>query len=242
MILSSLSLPAWADSVYFNPVATINARTIKKGTLSLGRAPLGNINSTFLANTLNYGLFSRMEIGTSPIFYTAPEHQYNYVMKLSFWKGDWIDWALVLGKNVFRTKVEKTTGGTERTELEMTAYQLAFNIHPPEMKTSLGASVTQSCAYIASKDPYIFIASYKCVGEVGVDLQQEWRENHWITIGYGRMRESGISPYEELATGLGGTYTWLRPDKLISRPSLGIYQTFNGDTLFLISTTFYESE
>ncbi len=231
--------PAAAADVHFNPVTTINARTIQRGTLAFGRAPLGNINSTFLANSLNFGLFSRVEVGTAPIFYTSPEHQINYVVKLNFWRGDWVDWTYVFGQNIFRTKIEKTNGDPERTRLEMTANQLALNFHPPGSKASLGVSGTQSCAHVDSDDGFVRLGTFRCVGEVGLDLQYEVLDERWLTLGYGRMRDTGITPYEELSTGVGAAFTWTRPEKLFSMPSLGLYRTFTGNTLLLVSTTFY---
>lgn len=57
---------SFAKEGMFNPVATINTTTLEKGKFSLARAPLWNLNTTFLASSLNFGLFERFKIGTAP--------------------------------------------------------------------------------------------------------------------------------------------------------------------------------
>lgn len=240
IILFSVSALAEEQKVVFNPIASINARSIQKGTLSLSKSPLNNLNSVFIANTLNYGLFSRMEIGTAPLYYLTPEHKYNYMAKINFWRGDWVDWALSVGDNVYRTKIQDYNGKTERPDLKMTATQIAMNLHPPGTQWAMGVSVTQSCGYIDSKNALTKVYSLKCAAETGFDVQYEHWDQHWISVGYGRMRSAGLTPYEDLTTGLGAAYTWKRSGKFFSRPSLGYYQNFNGEHFVIANTTFYE--
>jgi hypothetical protein len=239
-LLFFLASNALADNVNFHPVTTVKARTIQKGTLALGRAPLGNINSTFLANSLNYGVFSRFEIGTSPMFYISEEHKYNYLLKLNFWKSEWMDWSLIAAENVFRTRIEHSNGQVERPDLKLSATQLALNIHPPDSKIALGTFVTQACGYLDSNNIYVKSLSLECRYELGGDIQYETKDDQWLTLGVANMREAGISPFEDVVTGYGAAYTWFIPEKVFSRPTVGIYYTPSGDIQYLFTTTFYE--
>lgn len=242
LILFFLIAPIFAQEVSFHPVTSVNARTIKKGTLALGRAPIGNINSTFLTNSLNYGLFSRFEIGTSPLFYAMKEHRHNYLFKLNFWKGDWVDWSLIYGDLTFWNDLEHSNGEVERADIKLSSTQFAVNIHPPGLKFSFGLFYTKSCGHIKSKDAFIFIASFQCRDESGFDTQYQLDDDEWLTFGVASMREAGITPYEEVVTGAGVGYTRFFPGKPISRPSLGFDRTFDGNNQILFTTTFYEEK
>jgi hypothetical protein len=154
VLISYILETARAQVSTFHPLASVNARTIKKGTLALGRAPLGNLNSSFLTSSLNYGLFKRLEIGTAPVFYIIPEHKYNFLIKLNFYRGDDFDWGLIVGNTVFRTEVN-LDGEKEKPDLEMTSLQLALNYHPNGSKWEFGFSGTNSCGSIKSKNPLV---------------------------------------------------------------------------------------
>lgn len=221
---------------FFNPVTTIDSRTIAQNTFALSKGSMQNINSSFMMASLNYGLFQRLEIGTSPIFYFSPEHRYNYLLKTNFYRGSYFDWSLVFGENVYRVDLPN-----EKANLRMTAFQLAFNYHVPDEPWALGASLSKSCGYIDSKNRLTFVYSYKCVTESGLDFQYEFMPNKWLTAGYGKMRDNGFSPYEELTKGYGLAFSQFFAGKLLSRPSLGVYHQNNGNTIYLVTTTFYET-
>ncbi|MBD65921.1 MAG: hypothetical protein CME62_11985 [Halobacteriovoraceae bacterium] len=63
-----------AKNQKFNPLATINSHTLEKYKFAFTRTPMGNINSNFVSSALNFGVFSRLELGTVPLFYTSPDH------------------------------------------------------------------------------------------------------------------------------------------------------------------------
>jgi hypothetical protein len=237
--IAFLTHSLFAAETLFHPLASINARTIQKGTLSLGRAPLGNLNSDFLTSSLNFGVFERLEIGTAALFYAIPEHKYNFVFKYNFYQGENFDWSLIHGETVFRTKIENNDE-VEKPDIKMDSTQLAMNYHPKNSKWALGLSGTMSCGQVKSKNAMIRLYSYRCEAEHGVDLQYHTFRNQWMTIGHGKMRESGISPFESTVSGAGAAYTWFRENKFLSRPSIGLYQHFRQNLMFLFTTTFYE--
>jgi hypothetical protein len=225
---------AFAQNVFFNPVTTITSRNIKKNTFSISRGPMGNINSTFLISSLNYGLFSRLEIGTAPLFYLSPEHKYNYIFKTNFYRGEYFDWSVAFSENRFRVKLQN-----EHSVLKMSSGQLAFNFHPPNQPWAIGGSYTNVCGYIDSANKLVFIYSYKCTEEYGFDIQYSLNDNKWVTLGTGKMRDGGLAPYELAHRGIGLAYTQFFEKKFFSRPSLGVYR-HNDKNVFLISSTIYE--
>jgi hypothetical protein len=231
---------SFSEKRVFNPIATINTNTIQKGKFSLTRAPLGNLNTTFLASSLNYGLFERFEIGTAPIFYSASEHKSNYNIKALIYDGDMTKWSLSAGSLIFKTEIE-LEGEVERPDMEMSVVQLAVNIHIPDSRYKIGLSAGTSCGQIDSKNVYVKVYSFRCEDETGFDLQYEVKDDMWVTLGQGRYREAGITPYESIVNGYGAAFTLFRKDKFISRPSLGYYLSENGENMLLMTTTFYEN-
>ena len=135
LIIALIPNLALTSETAFHPLASINARTIRTGTLSLGRAPIGNLNSNFLTSSLNFGILERLEVGTAPLFYVIPEHKYNILAKYNFYRGSNIDWAITYGKTVFTTELE-ISGEKEKPDIEMESSQLVMNLHPTDSKWS----------------------------------------------------------------------------------------------------------
>lgn len=234
-LLSDLSI----GSEKFNPIATIDTNTIGKNKFSLSRAPLGNLNSSFLASSLNFGLFDRVEIGTAPIFYALPTHRYNYNIKVHVYDGDITDWSLTAGSMTFQTEI-LVDGEIEKPDVDMSIIHLATNINIPDSPYKIGLSAARSCGMILSDDALTRIFSIKCEDETGFDFQYEFRDNWWLTLGQGRNRESGMTPWESIVNGYGAAVTMFKPKAFISRPSVGYYVSENGENMFLFTTTFYE--
>ena len=231
---------SYAKEGVFNPIATVNTTPLEKGKFSLTRAPLGNLNTTFLASSLNFGLFERFEIGTAPIFYSASEHKSNYNFKALLYDGDITKWSFSAGSLIFETEIENE-GEVENPDIEMSIVQLAVNIHIPDSKFKIGLSAGRSCGQIDSKNIYVKIYSFRCEDETGFDLQYQYKDDLWFTLGQGRYREAGITPYESIVNGYGAAVTLFRKAQFISRPSLGYYLSENGENMLLMTTTFYEN-
>lgn len=237
--LIAFSVHCFANEDIFNPVASINTSTLEKGKFSLARAPLGNLNTTFLASSLNFGLFERFEIGTAPLFYSSKEHKQNYNFKVLMYDGDIAKWSFSAGSLIFETELEND-GDREDAEIKMSIVQLAVNIHIPNSRYKVGLSAGRSCGVIDSKNALVRVYSFRCEDETGFDLQYRYQDNLWITLGQGRYRESGLTPYESVVNGYGAAVTLFRKDQFISRPSLGYYVSENGENMVLMTTTFYE--
>lgn len=165
-----------AVATIFNPVTTIDSRSIAKYSFSFSRSPLQNLNSTFLATSLNFGLFERLEIGTVPIFYLTKDHRHNYIFKYNFYRCPNIDWSLSYGESSYKVDL-----GTKKANLQLMALQLALNLHLPDQQWAIGGSVNQSCGYIDSKNTLTFATSYRCAAEVGLDLQYKIAEDKRYT-------------------------------------------------------------
>lgn len=131
-------------------------------------------------------------------------------------------------------------GEKEKANVEMSIVQLALNIHIPDSRFAVGFSVGTSCGVIDSKNALMKAFSLRCEDETGIDLQYAYKDNLWLTLGQGRYRESGLTPFENVIDGFGGAITIFRKGKLISRPFFGYYLSENGQNMFLLTTTFYE--
>ena len=235
-----LDISTYAGEHIFNPVTTVNTSTLERGKFALSRGALGNLNSDFLTSSLNFGLFNRFEIGTAPLFYSFKEHKENYNFKVLVYDGDITTWSLGGGRLVFETEIDDN-GEVENPDIVMSAIQLSVNIHIPDSRFKVGLSATSSCGQIKSKNTLVRVFSINCEDETGFDLQYAYEDNIWFTVGQGRFRESGITPYESIVNGYGAAVTVLSKDQFISRPSFGYYLSENGENMFLLTTTFYEN-
>jgi hypothetical protein len=237
-ILNSFALSGMDNN--FHPVTTINAHTIPKGTFAMSRAPIGNISTTFLVSSVNYAIGERVEIGTSPLFYAIPKHKHNFMVEYNFWRSQSIDWAMTFGKLVFDNSYDHL-GVTRKAEVDMTSLQVALNLHLPDKQWMLGLSNNSACGSVKDEhNKIVEILTYRCVTEIGIDFQWSLENDRWITFGYGRQREAGITPFEMLQTGVGFTYSWRRPGKFISRPSIGLYQVEDNGGFLIVNSTFNE--
>lgn len=222
----------------FNAIASLNTKTLSSGTFSIGKAPLGNLNSSIFTSSINVGLFDRFEIGTAPIFYSYETHKRNYNFKILVFDGEYLDWSLSGGEIILNhfDQIE-----TSNVTTEMHLAQLAVNINIPDSRYKVGMSTAQSCGTVVSNYQNQEIKISKCTNEFGIDLQYEIQDNLWLTLGRGRMRETGITPFENVTEGFGAAITIFRKSKFLSRPSLGHYISENGQNTTIVTTTFYET-
>src|SRR5690606_33960740 len=139
--------------------------------------------------------------------------------KYNFYRGNNFEWAFTYGRTVFRTELE-ISDKKERPDIEMESAQLAMNYHPTDSKWAFGLSSTVSCGQIKSNNVYVRIYSFRCETEHGIDVQYETLKDQWVTVGHGKMRESGITPFEGTVSGAGVAYTWFRENMFLSRPSI----------------------
>jgi hypothetical protein len=245
--MGHLSMAVAADDLelanphLFNPVATSNSRTLGQWQVAFQRNPGANLNSNLLVNSLSVGLSLRFDVGVVPIFYGMEAHKSNYNAKYNFWRGEDADWALNVSETRFRTELKDVNGNIEKPDLILTTVGLSTNYHPDYLDSIVSAFAANSCGRIDSKDAMVLVYSIKCTTEYGMDWQIPVKDRQWVTLGWGQLRQTGFSAYEELQTGFGTAYSMRFPGALVSRPSLGVYYTPEGGNVSaLISTTFYE--
>ncbi len=228
--------------VVFNPVVSTSARTLPQWQFGYQRAGGANVNSHMLTNALSMGIFPRLEIGTVPMFYATASGSRNYTVKGNFYRGDNFDWAASFTETRFRSEVKQEGKVVERPDLVLRSTQLGFNYRPDwNENVTMSPFMTQVCGHIDSTNGLVFVYSLKCEAEYGLDIQYQIKDREWITFAYGHLREAGMSPYEQMNTGVGVAWSQLRPKEMFSRPSVGVYYTPDTqDTLFLLSTTFFE--
>lgn len=228
--------------VIFNPVVSTSARTLAQWQFGFQRTSGANINSHMLANALSVGVHERVELGTVPIFYATVPGSRNYTAKLNFYRGDKFDWAAAFTENRFKSEVRQDGKVMETPDLVLRSFYVGFNYRPVELEdVTLSPFLNNVCGHIDSKNTLTFVYSLKCEAEWGLDMQYQIKDREWLTFAWGHLREAGISPYEDMNTGVGVAWSQFRPKEMFSRPSVGVYYTPDtGNTLFLLSTTFFE--
>lgn len=229
----------------FNPVVGISARTLSPGHFAFQRAPIYNINSSFLLNSVTLSIIDRFEVGTTPSYYfsTKSPSYLNYMLKFNFYSSEYSDWTLSYAENRLKQNFTTAIGETGETgvyKINLNSVQLATNFYPDFMNVDLGFFVSSICAssQILFKEQDQLGSA--CKFEYGADAQWPLQSNQWITFGSALLRENGFTPFEEKAIGVGAAYSIYRPGSLISRPSLSYYATSVGNGFWTFSTTVYE--
>ena len=227
--------------IIFNPVVSTTARTLPQWQVGFQRSSGANINSNMLANSLSVGVFPRLEFGVVPLFYATASGSSNFTGKLNFYKSDEIDGALSFTETRFRSSVKTDAGPTEHPDLVLHSAQLGFNFHPEGSDFTISPFINRVTGYMDSANVYTYVDSLETKTEWGTDIQWQFKDREWITVAYGFLRDAGLSPYENMNTGMGVAWSQFRPKEMFSRPSVGVYYSPNtGNIQYLVSTTFYE--
>lgn len=240
--LASFDMPVPERRVIFNPVVSTSARTLPQWQMGFQRAGGANVNSHMLVNALSVGVLPRVELGTVPMFYLTAPGSSNYTAKLNFYRGDKVDWAASFTETRFKSQITEKGQIVEEPDLVLRSVQLGFNYRPEwNSNVTLSPFFNHICGYLDSRNGLTFVYSLKCEAEWGLDMQYQIKDREWVTLAWGHLREAGLSPYEEMNTGIGMAWSQFRPKEMFSRPSVGVYYTpETNDALFLLSTTFYE--
>lgn len=238
--MAQFDMPVPERRIIFNPVVSTVARTLPQWRMGFQRTSGANINADLLANALSIGVFPRMEVGTVPLFYRE-SGSFNYAFKVNFYKGEEVDWASSYTETRFKSEIDQDGKVIQGPDTVLNSVQVGMNYHPVGSDFTISPFGNNVCGHSDSTDGEIYTESLKCKWEWGTDVQWQFKDREWITIAYGFLRDAGLSPYSTMNSGLGVAWSQFRPKELISRPSVGIYyspQTNN--TLYLVSTTFYE--
>jgi hypothetical protein len=227
--------------IIFNPVVSTTARTLPQWQVGFQRTSGANINSNLLANSLSVGVFPRLELGVVPMFYATASGSSNFTSKLNFYKSDEVDGAIAFTETRFRSEVKTEGKVTERPDLVLHSAQIGLNYHPDGYDFTISPFLNQVTGYVDSTNTLTYVYSMETKTEWGMDVQWQMKDRQWLTFAYGFLRDAGLSPYENMNSGMGVAWSQFRPKEMFSRPSVGVYYSPNtGNVQYLISTTFYE--
>lgn len=247
LLLLILTVFSRADDpvVYHEDLAahiTTNAKTGSVGQVSLSRSPGTNLNSNLLLSSLSVVVYDRVSVGTIPILYLVENHRLNLTLKYSFWEGEEWSWALASQYALYRIRGKLNTPPNDPYYIEVNAYslQLVLNYLPQGSRWAFGYSLNHIFTDAAIASNSISESEHKHVAEPGVDISYSWSEHLDSTLGFGWLRNDGLTAYESTAFGFGTSLRWKRPGAFLSAPQVGIHYTPKTDNvLYLFSTKIY---
>ena len=221
---------------------TTDAKTGRVGRLSLSRSPGTNLNSNLLLSSLSVVVYDRISVGTIPILYFAENHRFNITLKYSFWQGEEWNWALASQYALYRARGFVSDPPYDPYYIEVNAYslQLVLNYLPRGSRWAFGYSLNHIFTDAAVAASSISESEHKHVAEPGFDISYMWNEHLDTTLGFGWLRNDGLTAYESTAFGFGTSLRWKRPGAFLSAPQIGIHYTPKTDNvLYLFSTKIY---
>lgn len=223
----------------FTPHSTSSARTGEWGSVALQRTPGTNRNTNVLISSLTVTILPRLELGTAVLLHPSPYHISNYNLKLNFFRSDFMDWAFSYSNILWRSIFYDTGTTLIYQRLNIQSHSLTTNIHPEGSQFSYGLSATFSSTLLrveALKAEHLETSE----PEYNLDISYQLSEREDITLGLGTLRDQGLTAYEKTRFGFGISYALYRPQRLFSKPSVGIHYTpENGSFLWSFATTFY---
>jgi hypothetical protein len=221
---------------------TTDAKTGEVGQISLSRSPGTNLNSNLLLSSLSVVIFDRVSLGTIPILYFAENHRLNLTLKYTFWEGEEWSWALASQYALYRARGNLTDPPYDPYYIEINAYslQLVLNYLPRGSRWAFGYSINHIFTDAAIASNTVSDSEHKHIAEPGADVSYAWNSSIDTTIGFGWLRNDGISAYESTAFGFGTSLRWKRPGAFLSAPQIGIHYTPKTDNvLYLLNTKIY---
>lgn len=224
----------------FSAHITTNAITGPPGTVSLQRSPGANLNTNLLLVGLSVVAYERFEVGTVPIYFFEHEHKGNFLLKYNFWRGKEFFWTL----NGYHARFdidsaffyENITYNFD-VRLDLSTVQLAMNYIPKESRFSFGFSLAAIYSKVGLVLGSISETDLEEKYESGADISYSINSQFDLTLGFGYLRETGLTAYEQTHFGFGTSLHYKRDSQLFSSITLGVHYTPKiDDTLFLFST------
>ena len=208
----------------FFPHVSYEARSLGAWRFAIRQTPGTNLNTTVWLSSFAIGLGHRFEIGTAPLLWTSANHEYNYSVKIEFWRGQEFTWAYFNSATRFKLKLssdDAAAGSKPRIHLESSTLATTFRPSGQTWMSSVFGTVSQT--YIDGVNNLTRLDSLRMQFEHGMDLQVPFGTGgDRLTFGIARLRETGISAYEDLETRLGLTYSWdFGPTAWMRHPQLG---------------------
>ncbi|WP_413287650.1 hypothetical protein [Bdellovibrio sp. HCB337] len=223
----------------FTPHSTVSARTGEWGSVALQRTPGTNRKTSALMSSLTAVVIPRLEIGTALLLHTSPYHNSNFNVKVNFFRSDLMNWALSYSNILWRPPYYDTGTSIIYEKLKIESLSLVTNIQPEGSLWSYGVSTTFSSTYVEVEGlPFKF--TEEAQPEYNLDISYEWSGREDITLGLGMLRDQGLTAFEKTRFGFGVSYALYRPQKLFSKPTVGLHYTPDvGSFLWSFATTFY---
>lgn len=188
-----------------------------------------------LMNSLSYGLWNGMQIGTVPLFYLTEEksgdpgtasHTSNYNFKWNFLSYE--NWEIALAYSTIRFNTYFVTpitlpNGTF-TEENIYYYWSSFIVSYFFKEWPIAISLNTSSVGLGSDNEELEKVLEKEITASENILDVNYIHNdHWaFTVSYGKIKESAFELHKAYP-GYGGTVTWTRNKKWFNQISLGIH-------------------
>ncbi|MGZ3694392.1 MAG: hypothetical protein ACXWQO_09425 [Bdellovibrionota bacterium] len=193
----------------FYPHLSTPAATMGNGNLAFQAFPGSNGLQSFLFNALDIGLSSRLELGTTPLFWVIKEHRYNYNAKLNFLKLENLHLAVGYSKFAFRTG----DGAPPGTVAVIANYELSYLMGAADLFLSDAIALGFHVAKPKLTSTYAALIDANNENrklEWFVDLALRVSEHVAFTPGFGVLRLETLNPSSAVPMGYGSTLTWIR--------------------------------
>lgn len=220
---------------------TTQARTAGPGQVLFESFPGSNSNTSFLTNSLSYGIINRLQIGTAPIFYAIEEHKYNLNFKTNLVKKRYFQLGAGLSSFRFRLKngeVQEIDGNIIKDiYVDLNFVFLALNYRDPGSRWSYGYNFSHGEA--RSNSSIInrgLDMEFKKRSEWALDVGYRISDIWHATFGVGEQREDLFEIKSSRNVGLGTSMTYLQNTKWLPKITYGInFVPDNSKTTLLIS-------
>lgn len=227
------------------PHLTVSAAVVRHGKFTYYTYPGAGVReSSFLMGTLAVGLFDHFELGTIPIYYFIPFHEFNSTLKFKLFQTDEV--AVALGHTYMQFNLSTMSDGQSLkmpSRLWVNYVSLITNYHPRGSLWAFGW-VGNISVFKSTEDGTPNATGMLKIGpmwDTEADISRRLNRHFTLTSGLSYV---GLGLIENArygsAFGLGATTTWHRPRKFLSNPAVGVhYYPSLAQTKTLFTTTFY---
>lgn len=234
MILLFITITSVNATTLYRPHVTVSSKTIKKNSFAYKLAPGASITHHLLINSLSYGLFERVEIGTIPIFYPDNIHRYNYNIKYNFYRSKKVSSSIGFSRLIFDLSKEKSSIANPPTEFAINYISFSINFDIGDSDYYSAFTFNRASSYANNS---AFSQTYEVNDEWALDLGKKINEDYSITIGIGEHKTGVTEPTNSF--GFGSTITITKKYRYLSNIGLGIqYLTDDKSALYLFSAQF----
>ncbi len=230
LCLLFLSVKSFATSIY-HPHVTIAAKTVNKGSFSYQLAPGASVTHNVFINSLSYGVFESLEIGTIPIFYFDKIHRYNYNFKYNFYKSNNLSLSVGFSSISFDLSKEYSIVDNPPTDYKINFISFSMNYDIPKTTYYTGFTFNRVSSY-ANKSA--FLNTYEVNDEWAIDIGKKINNKYSLTLGVGEHKIGITRPKNSF--GVGASLILTKKFSYFSNLAIGIqYLTDEKSALYLFS-------